>query len=421
MRNIHFKTCTCLLGILLMLFSGIQARGASLEVQQERKISGTVIDEKGEPVIGASVVVVETKQGTITNIDGKFQVNAPQNGRLKISYIGYETQEVAIKDRQLLKIVLKEESTALNEVVVVGYGTMKRKEMTSAISHVGAKDLNQISSLDASMLLQGKVSSVSVSNTALADPNSTGSIQIRGISSRNAGLGPLIVVDGVPGGDMTNINPADIESIDVLKDGAASAIYGTRGSNGVILVNLKKGTRDGEVHTTYSAAVTFNKAKKELDIMNAEEYRAYRTVSNPLSDMGASTDWFDAIYRNLYFIPMDEHGIRQLRLMTVPDWKERLLELLFDPEVRTYDRGLFEYDAKIDDAYVFSHLDGDLARLVRFKEAVENQCGNYEVLCYPYQMAFIREYLGSRVTIKTIGFDAVEAELDPERRNLFER
>ena len=176
MRNIHFKTCTCLLGILLMLFSGIQARGASWEVQQERKISGTVIDEKGEPVIGASVVVVETKQGTITNIDGKFQVNAPQNGRLKISYIGYETQEVAIKDRQLLKIVLKEESTALNEVVVVGYGTMKRKEMTSAISHVGAKDLNQISSLDASMLLQGKVSSVSVSNTALADPNSTGSI-----------------------------------------------------------------------------------------------------------------------------------------------------------------------------------------------------------------------------------------------------
>ena len=216
MRNIHFKTCTCLLGILLMLFSGIQARGASWEVQQERKISGTVIDEKGEPVIGASVVVIETKQGTITNIDGKFQVNTPQNGHLKVSYIGYETQEVAVKDRQLLKIVLKEESTALNEVVVVGYGTMKRKEMTSAISHVGAKDLNQISSLDASMLLQGKVSSVSVSNTALADPNSTGSIQIRGISSRNAGLGPLIVVDGVPGGDMTNINPADIESIDVL-------------------------------------------------------------------------------------------------------------------------------------------------------------------------------------------------------------
>ena len=295
MKNIHFKTCTCLLGILLILFSGIQVKGASLEVQQESKVSGTVTDEKGEPVIGASVVVVESKQGTITDIDGKFLVNVPKNGHLKVSYIGYETQEVAVKNRQLLKIVLKEESTALNEVVVVGYGTMKRKEMTSAISHIGAKDLNQISSLDASMLLQGKVSSVSVSNTALADPNNQGSIQIRGVSSRNAGLGPLIVVDGVPGGDMTNINPADIESIDVLKDGAASAIYGTRGSNGVILINLKKGTKDGQVHTTYSTSVTFNKAKKELDIMNAEEYRAYRTVSNPLSDMGADSDWFDAV------------------------------------------------------------------------------------------------------------------------------
>ena len=157
MKNIHFKTCTCLLGILLILFSGIQVKGASLEVQQESKVSGTVTDEKGEPVIGASVVVVESKQGTITDIDGKFLVNVPKNGHLKVSYIGYETQEVAVKNRQLLKVILKEESTALNEVVVVGYGTMKRKEMTSAISHIGAKDLNQISSLDASMLLQGKV------------------------------------------------------------------------------------------------------------------------------------------------------------------------------------------------------------------------------------------------------------------------
>ena len=132
MKNIHFKTCTCLLGILLILFSGIQVKGASLEVQQESKVSGTVTDENGEPVIGASVVVVESKQGTITDIDGKFLVNVPKNGHLKVSYIGYETQEVAVKNGQLLKIVLKEESTALNEVVVVGYGTMKRKEMTSA-------------------------------------------------------------------------------------------------------------------------------------------------------------------------------------------------------------------------------------------------------------------------------------------------
>lgn len=294
MKNIHYKALVCLTGILMALMAGISASAAQVETQP---VSGSVTDDNGEPAIGATVLVVETGQGTATDVDGKFTVNAPRNGHLRISYIGYEPQEVAVKGRKEIKITLEEATTALDEVVVVGYGTLKRKEMTSAISHVSAKDLNQISSLDASMLLQGKVSSVSVTNTALADPNSGGSIQIRGISSRNAGLGPLIVIDGVPGGDMTNVNPADIESIDVLKDGAASAIYGTRGSNGVILVNLKKGTRDNQVHTTYSFALTLNKAKKELDIMNAEEYRAYRTVANPLSDMGGDTDWFDAVTR----------------------------------------------------------------------------------------------------------------------------
>lgn len=298
MKHTQSKVTAGLYGLLLMLFFCVQTTQAAVdEVQQERKVTGTVLDEKGEAIIGASVMVVETKQGTVTDIDGRFSLNAPRNARLKVSFIGYEMQEVAIKNQLVVKVVLKEESTALDEVVVVGYGTMKRKEMTSAISHVSAKDLNQISSLDASMLLQGKVSSVSVTNTALADPNNKGSIQIRGISSRNAGLGPLIVVDGIPGGDLTNINPADIESIDVLKDGAASAIYGTRGSNGVVLVNLKKGTKDGQIHTTYSSSVTFNKAKRELDIMNAEEYRVYRTPFNPLSDMGGSTDWFDEVTR----------------------------------------------------------------------------------------------------------------------------
>ena len=266
-------------------------------MQQDQKVKGIVVDEKGEVIIGATIQVIDSQERTVTNIDGEFTIPVSSNGHLAVSYIGYETQKIAIGKQKQLRIVLKEENTVLNEVVVVGYGTMKRKEMTSAISHVSAKDLNQISSLDASMLLQGKVSSVSVSNTALANPNSTGSIQIRGISSRNASLSPLIVIDGIPGGDLTNINPADIESIDVLKDGAASAIYGTRGSNGVVLVNLKKGTKDGRIHTTYSTSVTFNKVKNELDIMNAEQYRAYCIPSNPLNDLGASTDWFDEITR----------------------------------------------------------------------------------------------------------------------------
>ena len=290
-----------MLVLIVTFWSGIDTYATTVKMQQDQKVKGIVVDEKGEVIIGATIQVIDSQERTVTNIDGEFTIPVSSNGHLAVSYIGYETQKIAIGKQKQLRIVLKEENTVLNEVVVVGYGTMKRKEMTSAISHVSAKDLNQISSLDASMLLQGKVSSVSVSNTALANPNSTGSIQIRGISSRNASLSPLIVIDGIPGGDLTNINPADIESIDVLKDGAASAIYGTRGSNGVVLVNLKKGTKDGRIHTTYSTSVTFNKVKNELDIMNAEQYRAYCIPSNPLNDLGASTDWFDEAYKNLAF------------------------------------------------------------------------------------------------------------------------
>ena len=262
-------------------------------------IKGIVVDSNGEPIIGASITVEDkSTTGAITDIEGRFELTVPSGSHIIASYIGFTTEKIFVgKSNGTLRIVLHEEMTALDEVVVVGYGTMKRKEMTSAISHVNAEDLNQISSLDARMLLQGKVSGVTVTNTALADPNSQGSIQVRGISSRSAGLGPLIVVDGIPGGDMTNINPADIESIDVLKDGAASAIYGTRGSNGVILVNLKKGTKDGSVHTSFSSSFTFNVAKKELDIMSAAQYRAYRAVTNPLLDLGANTDWFEEATR----------------------------------------------------------------------------------------------------------------------------
>lgn len=273
-NKLHNLYC-CILALMITFWSGTDIYATTIKMQQDQKVKGIIVDEKGEVIIGATIQVIDSHERTVTNMDGEFTIAVPQNSYLTVSYIGYETQKIAIGKQKLLRIVLKEENTLLNEVVVVGYGTMKRKEMTSAISHVSAKDLNQISSLDASMLLQGKVSSVSVSNTALANPNSTGSIQIRGISSRNASLSPLIVIDGIPGGDLTNINPADIESIDVLKDGAASAIYGTRGSNGVILVNLKKGSKDGQIHTTYSTSVTFNKVKNELDIMNAEQYRAY--------------------------------------------------------------------------------------------------------------------------------------------------
>ncbi|MCR4565683.1 MAG: SusC/RagA family TonB-linked outer membrane protein [Bacteroidales bacterium] len=279
------------LGALLLLMPLL------LSAQAKSQFTGTVVDKDGEPIIGASVFVQGTQNGAITDLDGKFALSMSKGQNAVISYIGFEDKVVNFQGQTDLRIVMESATTALDEVVVVGYGSMKKREMTSAISHVSSKDLNQVSSLDSRMLLQGKVSGVNVDNSQVADPNQQGSIQIRGVSSRQAGTGPLYVIDGVPGGDMTNINPADIESIDVLKDGAASAIYGTRGGNGVILVNLKKGSRDGSVHTQYSGSFTLNQPKRELQTLTAKQYRAYRCADNPVNDFGSSTDWFKASTR----------------------------------------------------------------------------------------------------------------------------
>ena len=155
----------------------------------------------------------------------------------------------------------------------------------------GLGDVYKRQSVDPSMMIQGKVAGVSITNTGAGDPNNQASIQVRGVSSRAAGLGPLIVIDGVPGGNLTNINPNDIESYDVLKDGAASAIYGTRGSNGVILVTTKKGARDGNLHTSYNGSIALDVIKKDLDMLSPDEYRANRLASGTGYDLGGSTDW----------------------------------------------------------------------------------------------------------------------------------
>ena len=249
-------------------------------------------------LIGVSVTVPGTRIGAATDIDGNFSLEADSKGKLKFSYIGYVTMEEAINGRKVINVVMKENSEVLDEVVVIGYGTMDKKELTSAISHVGEKDFLTVSSLDPSMMIQGKVPGVSITNTGAGDPNNQASIQIRGVSSRSAGLGPLIVIDGVPGGNLTNINPNDIASFDILKDGAASAIYGTRGSNGVILVTTKKGSKDGNTHTSYSGTFAWDKIVKELDMMSAQDYRDVRLGWGDRGvDLGGNIDWLDAVSR----------------------------------------------------------------------------------------------------------------------------
>ncbi len=278
--------------VMLLLAGGLFARA------QQIKVTGSVTDPGGEPLIGVSVRVDNAGTGTITDFDGKYTVEVNPKSVLTFSYVGYEMHKEPVNGRRSINVTLKERQDVLNEVVVIGYGTMDKKELTSAISHVGEKDFLTISSLDPSMMIQGKVPGVSITNTGAGDPNNQASIQIRGVSSRSAGLGPLIVIDGVPGGNLTNINPNDIASFDVLKDGAASAIYGTRGSNGVIVVTTKKGSKDGRVHTSYSGMYSWNVIKKELDMMSAQDYRDVRLGWGDNGvDLGGNVDWLDAVSR----------------------------------------------------------------------------------------------------------------------------
>lgn len=289
--NTHglLRRCLALLAILLSTVS---------LYAQELTIRGSVTDEAGEPLMGVAILEKGTTRGTMTNMQGKFTLKVKgAKAVLRLSYIGYKSMDLPVEGNKELKAVMKEEATSLNEVVVVGYGTVGKRELTSAVSHVSAKNFTQVASVDPSMMIQGKVAGVSITNTGAGDPNNQASIQVRGVSSRAAGLGPLIVIDGVPGGNLTNINPGDIESFDILKDGAASAIYGTRGSNGVILVTTKKGARDGNIHTSYTGSVSFDVIRRELDMLSADEYRANRLASGTGYDLGGSVDWMDEVSR----------------------------------------------------------------------------------------------------------------------------
>lgn len=293
------KAACCFLLLTVVSTQWAEASENELQISQQNKrtITGTVTDNSGETIIGANIVEVGTTNGTVTDLNGRYTLTVSPDATLKVSYIGYIEKKVKVGTSATIDIVLSEDTKTLAEVVVVGYGTMDKKELTSAISHVSSKDFLGVASMDPSMQIQGKVPGLTITNTAMGDPNSGASIQIRGISSRSAGLGPLIVIDGVPGGNLHNINSNDIESIDVLKDGAASAIYGTRGSNGVIVITTKKGTTDGKVRTEYNGYVSFDFAHKDLDILSAEEFRKYKVDAGVATDFGANTNWMDEITR----------------------------------------------------------------------------------------------------------------------------
>jgi iron complex outermembrane receptor protein len=270
--------------------------------QSENRVSGTVVDSKNVPIPGATVVIKGTTKATSTNINGAFSIAAKTGDVLVVSSVSYITKEVVVTGEKNYKIELAEANTALKEVVVVGYGTSTRKTLSSSIVTVKPEDLNKGAIADVGQLLQGKVPGLNI--TASGDPNKPAAVILRGASSINSSSTPFYVIDGIPGADIAAIAPADIASIDVLKDAAATAIYGNRASAGVIMVTTRRG-KLGESKVTYSGYVAQEKVTSNLKLMNADQLRSYVTSNgsafSPNDDVSPgniNTDWMAAIERS---------------------------------------------------------------------------------------------------------------------------
>lgn len=280
-----------------------QAKAAS----EIKKISGIVKDERGEPVIGANVVVKGTTNGTVTDMDGKYTLEVPVGGVLQISYIGYNTQEVKVGSVNVVNISLREDSEALDEVVVIGYGTVKKSDLTGAVGSVQMKDVSQVGITSADRALQGQIAGVQV-NARTGQPGEAMMIRVRGSNSLAGGNEPLYVIDGMPVEKMnSDINPEDILSMEVLKDASSTAIYGSRGANGVVMITTKRGNT-GATTIDYNGYVGVSMLRKKLDLLGKDDYIAMVNEVSQNDGKGiaitpdeaaslANNDWQDLVYQ----------------------------------------------------------------------------------------------------------------------------
>lgn len=259
-------------------------------------VTGTVTDEKGETLPAVSIKVKGSAAGANTDADGKYTIKVPANGTLVFTYVGFTTQEVPVNGRTTINVTLKASATALSEVVVVGYGAVARRDLTSAATTVNSEDFLQGAFNSPLQLIEGKVAGVTTSNPGAADPNRGVDIQVRGAASLEAGNGPLVVIDGMPGGNLRNLAQQDIESITVLKDASASAIYGSRGANGVLIVTTKRG-KAGAVSVTYDSYIEHDAIAAKPEILSAEQF-LNREID---LDRGARTNWYNQLIRENNF------------------------------------------------------------------------------------------------------------------------
>ena len=292
MKRLH-TSMKCIVGILLVVLmvvpNGLKAE--TTEVFQASKVTGVVLDELGEPVIGVTVRVKNDKRnGTITNADGRYVISVSKNATLIFSYIGYRTQEVAVKGRNTVNVTLSEDSQMLEETVVIGYGSVKKRDLTGAVSSLKSEDLLKTNPVSINQGLQGKMAGVNVSQSDGA-PGAGINIQIRGANSFTTSTEPLYVVDGMPysmgegrstdfgmkqsNNPLSTISPQDILSIEVLKDASATAIYGSRAANGVVLITTKSGS-EGKTKVQLSANLSISNPVKRIDVLDACDYALYR-------------------------------------------------------------------------------------------------------------------------------------------------
>lgn len=270
MRILHKKLCLLML-LLISCHLNILA--------QDKTVTGVVLDKTGETVIGASVLVKGTTNGTITDVDGNFTLkNVQEDAVLQVSFVGYKAQDVALKGQSNIKVTLEEDTEVLDEVVVIGYGSVKKSSLTGAVAKMDAKSIQDRPLARPETALQGQLAGVSV-RSITGEPGADMQIRVRGAASVNANSDPLYVVDGVPMTTLSGINPSDIASIEVLKDAASSAIYGSRGSNGVVIVTTQKG-KTGKAKVSFNASVGFQTLEKKIDMLNATEWMEFRTRWN---------------------------------------------------------------------------------------------------------------------------------------------
>ena len=302
MKQVNIKMPLRMLGLLLGLFLSV---GAFAQIN----VKGHVKDSQGEPIIGATVRIVgQSTGGAISDFDGNFTLQVKQGSQLSISYVGYQTQTVTAAAN--LVITLVDDATILNDIVVIGYGTVKKSDATGSVMSVEADQLNKGLATSPADLLQGKTPGVSITTNSGA-PGAGSKIRIRGGSSLSASNDPLIVIDGLPisstdisGGDVLNtINPNDIESFSILKDASATAIYGSRASNGVILITTKKGKAGSKPRVNVDLSASIKTVAKKVDVLGTDEFRDffmanYGDNADAVAALGnASTNWQDEIYR----------------------------------------------------------------------------------------------------------------------------